>query len=114
MPMMPARHRSLPLEMPTHQLPVLSSSARGYGALWRRLARLFLASHPLCVDPYRRHQERLVAANQVDHITPRRRGGSDDGSNLQALCASCHAYKTARYDGGFGRYRQSGRVPSRG
>lgn len=31
---------------------------------------------------------------QCDHIVPRRKGGSDDPSNLQFLCANCHEDKT--------------------
>ena len=32
---------------------------------------------------------------QIDHIKPLSQGGSNDPSNLQALCACCHAAKTA-------------------
>jgi diadenosine tetraphosphate (Ap4A) HIT family hydrolase len=35
---------------------------------------------------------------EVDHILPRRHGGSDDISNLQALCYKCNANKGARDD----------------
>src|SRR3954465_4285373 len=35
-------------------------------------------------------------ALEVDHIVPRRHGGSDDRSNLQALCSKCNANKGAR------------------
>lgn len=34
-------------------------------------------------------------ASHVDHIVPRRLGGSDDLSNLRALCAGCHNRRTA-------------------
>jgi diadenosine tetraphosphate (Ap4A) HIT family hydrolase len=33
---------------------------------------------------------------EVDHILPRRHGGSDDRANLQALCYKCNANKGAR------------------
>jgi ATP adenylyltransferase len=37
-------------------------------------------------------------ALEVDHIVPRNKGGSDDESNLQALCYSCNAMKRDRDD----------------
>lgn len=42
------------------------------------------------------------AATEVDHIVPIDRGGSNSHSNLQSMCKSCHARKTAKFDGGFG------------
>jgi ATP adenylyltransferase len=35
-------------------------------------------------------------ALEADHIVPRNKGGSDDLSNLQALCYSCNAMKRDR------------------
>ena len=40
-------------------------------------------------------------AIEVDHILPRNHGGSDDLSNLQALCYSCNAMKRDRDDTDF-------------
>ena len=37
-----------------------------------------------------------IKALEVDHIDPRNLGGSDDPSNLQALCYSCNATKRDR------------------
>ena len=42
-----------------------------------------------------------VKAIEVDHIMPRIRGGSNDISNLQALCYSCNAMKRDRDDTDF-------------
>ena len=85
--------------------PRPTSGARGYGGRWQRLARMFLRRHPLCADPFGVHaaERGIVPAECVDHIVPLRRGGSNDESNLQALCTSCHARKTVLHDGGFGR-----------
>ena len=80
-----------------------SAHRRGYGRRWEKLARCYLAQHPLCVDPFGDHAGRVVPAECVDHIVPRSRGGTDDLPNLQSLCARCHSKKTCKYDGGLGR-----------
>ncbi len=48
-----------------------------------------------------------VKALEVDHILPRNHGGSDDLSNLQALCYSCNAMKRDRDDTDFRVIRES-------
>ena len=45
-------------------------------------------------------------ALEVDHIVPRRHAGSDDRSNLQALCYKCNANKGARDDTDFRAVRE--------
>ncbi len=77
-----------------------SSSARGYGRRWRKLRAFILASEPLCRDCSA--HGRVTAATDVDHIVSKRRGGTDDPCNLQPLCGSCHASKTALEDGRWG------------
>jgi ATP adenylyltransferase len=49
-------------------------------------------------------EERAIEA---DHITPRRHGGGDDLSNLQALCYRCNANKGARDDTDFRLVREN-------
>lgn len=46
-------------------------------------------------------------ALEVDHILPRNSGGSDDISNLQALCYSCNAMKRDRDDADFRQVAES-------
>ena len=59
---------------------------------WRKLRRTVLARDVICQDCQNR------PATHVDHIVPRKRGGTDSVDNLQGLCASCHTAKTARGD----------------
>lgn len=42
---------------------------------------------------------------EVDHIVPKSNGGSDDLSNLQTLCRSCHIAKTKAENGYRPRYQ---------
>ena len=70
-----------------------SSHDRGYGQAWRGRRMAVLREEPLC-----RHCAevgRVTAARDVDHIVPKALGGSDERANLEALCADCHALKTA-------------------
>jgi 5-methylcytosine-specific restriction protein A len=86
-----------------------TASQRGYGARWRRLRQMVLATYPICADPYGEHRAtgQVVAATDVDHITARSAGGADTLANLQALCHACHSRKTVTADGGFGRKKDS-------
>ena len=72
-----------------------SSTARGYDHVWRRLRADYLREHPECVRCAERGS--LVPAQVVDHVHPHR--GDEalrlDPANLQSLCRSCHAAKTA-------------------
>ena len=76
-----------------------TAAQRGYGARWRRLRTIFLQANPLCCDPFEVHQNQPVIATDVDHVVPRRTGGTDDWSNLQPLCHSCHSKKTTAETG---------------
>ena len=74
---------------------------RGYDARWRRRRLIQLKREPLC--RICKAQGRITPATEVDHIVPLSAGGPDAFSNYQELCASCHAKKTVREDGGFGK-----------
>lgn len=73
-----------------------SATKRGYGASHQRKRADLLRRKPWCEDPYKRHGSVRVKASVRDHIIPLRFGGTDDESNEQALCESCHTYKSYR------------------
>ena len=64
-----------------------SAAARGYDDQWREIRDRFLADHPQCQcgEP----------ATVAHHVVRKRDGGSDDASNLIALCKSCHSREHA-------------------
>lgn len=66
---------------------------RGYGKAWERLRKWVLIRDDYLCQPCKA-DGRLTQASQVDHITPKAQGGTDDESNLQAICGHCHTRKT--------------------
>lgn len=48
-----------------------------------------------------------IKALEVDHIEPRKHGGSDDLNNLQAMCYSCNSMKRDRDNTDFREIRES-------
>ena len=72
-----------------------SSTARGYGARWRRLRALVLErDRYLCQCEECQRLGRLRPAAEVDHVTPKAHGGTDDPGNLRAMARACHRRKT--------------------
>ena len=72
--------------------PSKSSDHTGTAA-WKRVRRRVLAR-----DGYEcqlRGPRCTFDADHVDHIIPVTRGGTDDASNLKAVCLTCHASKSA-------------------
>lgn len=81
-----------------HPEEVRSREGRGYGSRWRKASKVYLQSHPLCVQCMK--EDRYVRATVVDHIVPHR-GDQKlfwDQSNWQALCKPCHDRKTGKED----------------
>jgi 5-methylcytosine-specific restriction protein A len=58
----------------------------GWSSIRRRVLRAYDYRCAECDEP----------ANHVDHIVAAIEGGTDDLSNLQALCGPCHDAKTGR------------------
>jgi ATP adenylyltransferase len=86
-----------------HKLP--DYVARRQDAIWRHRAQNFdpipgtlryqviVRARGRCEACGVSNQERAL---QVDHITPRAQGGTNDPHNLQALCSTCNAQKLDR------------------
>ena len=72
-----------------------TNTERGYGWAWRQLRqRILERDHGLCQPCLQAN--RAQAAIEVDHVVSKARGGSNDESNLQAICCACHVLKTIK------------------
>jgi 5-methylcytosine-specific restriction protein A len=72
-----------------------SSHERGYGWQWQQLRkRILTRDKGLCQVCLA--EGKFRPARDVDHIVHKADGGTDDDTNLQAICAKHHAEKTAR------------------
>jgi len=74
-----------------------SGAERGYGSAWRKVRDAYIKDNPWCADPFGVHlmPGHAELATHVDHVVPLKAGGTDDPSNLQSLCTSCHSRKSA-------------------
>jgi len=63
------------------------------GRPWRRLRESILQRDDYCCVPCKA-EGRITLATEVDHITPQAEGGTDDRTNLQSICTTCHEAKT--------------------
>ena len=66
-----------------------SDTNKRYGRAWKKLRARFLLLHPLCEQC--KNEGRFTAAEEVHHVLPLANGGTNDESNLMALCKSCHS-----------------------
>lgn len=71
---------------------------QGYGHAWDKL-RLVILKRDKHLCQYCLAKGYPVPGNEVDHIVPKSKGGSDDPANLQVLCSPCHRDKTIRDKG---------------
>lgn len=68
---------------------------QGYGRAWEILrAKILKRDNYLCQTCLR--QGIATEAKAVDHIKAKAFGGTDDETNLQAICHACHKVKTAQ------------------
>lgn len=70
---------------------------RGYGTKWTKLREQVLRrDRYLCQCEECKRYKFIKPATEVDHITAKAHGGTDELSNLQAINKECHKRKTAR------------------
>lgn len=62
-----------------------------YGRSWKKVRERYIATHPLCEECLK--QGRMVPVQEVHHIVPVSRGGTNSENNLMSLCRSCHNRK---------------------
>jgi 5-methylcytosine-specific restriction protein A len=74
-----------------------------YGPSWTFIRERVLVEEPWC--RLCAAADKRTPATQVDHILPKRDGGTDDRKNLRPLCHSCHSRRTAIDSSGWGRRR---------
>lgn len=74
--------------------PVVPTYGQGRGGRpWRRKREAVMRRDAYLCQPCK-GQGRVTEATEVDHIRNVAEGGTDDESNLQAICAGCHGAKT--------------------
>lgn len=73
-----------------------SRHERGYGAAWVKLRKRILErDRHLCQPCLQSEPSRVTQAREVDHVVPKAKGGTDDETNLVAICTPCHTAKSA-------------------
>src|SRR3989304_1214376 len=100
-PLKPCRYRgcaavSSAAYCPTHERQAKArlesgrgkTAARGYGGVWRKIRAIVVGEEPCC------RRCKMQPTKFVNHIIPKRAGGTDDRSNLQGLCIRCNVAKT--------------------
>ena len=66
----------------------LESYKKKYGHEWVKIRARYVSEHPLCEMCLK--EGRYKPMEEVHHILPVSRGGTNDETNLMSLCRSCH------------------------
>ena len=85
-----------------------TAAQRGYDARWQKYRRMYLNTHPLCVECLVKETPVIREATVVDHVKPHKGDYKLfwNPANHQALCKECHDIKTASEDGEFGNEKK--------
>ncbi len=59
-----------------------------YGYQWKRVRVRYAKEHPLCEMCFK--EGRYTRLDEVHHIIPVSRGGTNERTNLMSVCKSCH------------------------
>ncbi|WP_394260804.1 HNH endonuclease [Moraxella boevrei] len=70
-----------------------NTTKRGYGNAWRKLRNQIMERDAYLCQICKANGK-ITQAQAVDHIINKASGGTDDQSNLQAICHACHKLKT--------------------
>lgn len=62
--------------------------SRKYGRSWQRIRDRYVKMNPLCERCLL--EGRYTPVEEVHHIVPVNRGGTNDEDNLMSVCRSCH------------------------
>ncbi|WP_041313997.1 HNH endonuclease [Heliomicrobium modesticaldum] len=73
------------------------ATRKRYDRSWKRIRDRYIAEHPLCEECQK--AGRLTPAEEVHHIIPLSKGGTNEDGNLMSLCTSCHSAITAKEGG---------------
>lgn len=84
--------------MPNHRWGNRSRHERGYDAEYTRNRDLAIKRDMGLCQPCLR-EGRMTPFAQVDHIKPKHLGLDNSPPNLQCICSTCHAEKSARERG---------------
>ena len=88
-----------------------SRHKRGYGSAWIKLRAVIMRRDMHLCQPCS-SKGRVTPATEVHHIKAKAQGGTDDPSNLVAICRECHEDATRQQTGSAPRVRfdDDGRV----
>ncbi|HEX3017832.1 MAG TPA: HNH endonuclease signature motif containing protein [Caproicibacter sp.] len=64
------------------------ASNKRYGRSWKRIRDCYVREHPLCEMCLK--ENRFTLVDEVHHIIPIKKGGTNSRNNLMSLCQSCH------------------------
>ncbi|RJX22340.1 MAG: HNH endonuclease [Ammonifex sp.] len=73
------------------------ATRKRYGRHWQRIRDRYMSEQPLCEQCQK--DGKLTRAEEVHHIIPLAKGGTNVAENLMSLCTGCHSMITAKEGG---------------